>query len=495
MSASDSNSSPEQKSDSNVRLFCDVEKVYPRAVKGRFRRYKTAMMIFLLVVYYIAPWLRWDRGDDAPGQALLIDLLHSRSYFFGLEFWAQHIYYLTGVLVFAAILLFLLSTIAGRVWCGFICPQTIFVDVFVWIERLVEGDRAQRMSLDRAPWSLNKLRKKLTVYALWFLVSFSVAVTFVGYFQDIPTLVRLIVTLSLSQASLWFVLIFTALTYLFCAYLRENFCIYMCPWPRFQCAMQDEESLMVTYQALRGEPRSAWRKSVDWEERAAQGYGDCVNCGQCKQVCPTGVDIREGSHIACIGCGLCIDACDSMMRRIKRPEGLISFDTQNNQIARAAGQPPRLRLIRSRTIIYVMLLLAVGGFMSAHYLMRPMVTISVLRDRAPIFTTLVNGDIHNGYTLHISNMTQQRRVYALTVSGITGALLSLAGSNQVDQGSLSLTAAPDSVESWRITVRAPRTSLQSAASPLRFVLRSDLDRETEIYHSVFRGPEKHEAIK
>ncbi|MBI1206980.1 MAG: cytochrome c oxidase accessory protein CcoG [Azospirillum sp.] len=473
-------------------LFAEHVKVYPRSVQGTFRRLKWALLVLLLGVYYLTPWIRWDRGPEAPDQAVLVDMTGRRLYFFFIELWPQQIYYLTGVLIFCAVGLFLVTTLFGRLWCGYACPQTVWTDLFLWVERQVEGERGPRIRLDKGPWTAAKIARKTLKHAIWLVISVATGGAWIFYFTDAPTLTGQMLALDAPSTTMWFIALFSATTYLLAGWAREQVCIYMCPWPRFQAAMQDEDSMIVTYQAWRGEGRGSVRKGVTWEERLAQGGGDCVDCGVCHHACPTGIDIRDGNQLACIGCGLCIDACNTVMSRLGRPRQLITFDTQNNQFAKAVGKTERFRLIRPRTVIYALILVTLAGAMIAGLVLRPHLDISVLRDRAPLFVALSGGDIRNGYTFKISNMTRYHHDYVLRLAGLPGATMAVAGRDDEGLVEVPLTAKPDSVVSYRILVRAPRTSLTGASTPLDFVLTSLGDRETALYDSVFLGPARPE---
>jgi cytochrome c oxidase accessory protein FixG len=458
-------------------LFKAREKVYPKAVRGRFRRLKWAALFALLVIYYTVPWLRWDRGPDAPDQAVLIDMAGQRAYFFFIEIWPQEVYYLTGLLVMAAIGLFLVTSLAGRLWCGYACPQTVWTDLFMWVERRIEGDRSARIRLDRSPMSVGKALRKLAKHAAWLLIALLTGGSWVLYFNDAPTLAAGLLRWEVPGTVVFFVGLFTATTYLLAGWAREQVCTYMCPWPRIQAAMVDEDSLIVTYQAHRGEARGPKRKSQSWE-----GRGDCIDCGECVKVCPVGIDIRDGQQLECIGCGLCIDACDTIMDRIGRPRDLIRFDTYANQVARAAGRPPRTRLVRPRTVAYALMLLAGAALMAGMLVLRPRLEVGVLRDRAPLYVVLADGSVRNAYTLRISNLTREARTYALTLAGVPAGALSVVGAE-----ASALSARPDQVSTYRVFVTAPGAGL-AASTPLVFELRDRRTGETARYDSVFLAP-------
>lgn len=482
-------SSPETKAP--PELFAAHKKIYPKSVKGYYRRLKWALLILFLGIYYILPWMRWDRGPNAPDQAVLLDVSTQRFYLFFIELWPQQIYYLTGALIAGAVGLFLATSLAGRVWCGYACPQTVWTDLYLWVERWIEGERTQRIRLDNSPNSGAKIGKKIAKHVVWLLIAVATGGAGILYFVDAPSFMRDLVHLEAAETPLWFIGIFTATTYLLAGFSREQVCIYMCPWPRFQGAMLDEDSLVVTYQEWRGEGRAPLRKSQTWDERKALGGGDCIDCNACYQACPTGVDIRDGLQVGCIGCGLCIDACDDIMDRIGRPRGLITFDTQTNQDSLIlTGKKAKYRLFRPRTIIYGALLATVLGAMGVSLLMRPGLSVSVQRDRAPLFVTLADGSVRNAYTFKISNMTRETREYVLTASGVNAAGLSVAGGgHEKPSSSVSLTADPDSVATYRVLATAASGDVKSASVPFVFVLM-EKGGEKATYETVFMGPAK-----
>ncbi len=385
-------------------LYAGRVRVYPKKVAGFFRRLKWAGLIVLLAIYYIVPWIRWDRGPDAPDQAVLADIANERLYFFFIEIWPQELYYLVGLLVLGAVGLFLATSLAGRVWCGYACPQTVWTDLFMWVERLIEGDRNARIRLDKSPLGANKVLRKVLKHSVWLVIAALTGGAWIMYFNDAPTVVRDIFTGQASMTIYGFTALFTGTTYLLAGWAREQVCTYMCPWPRFQSAMFDEDTLIVTYERWRGEPRGRHQKGQSWE-----GRGDCVDCNLCVAVCPTGIDIRDGNQLECISCALCVDACNSVMEKVGRPLGLITYDTERNQQNRAAGRPTIYRLVRPRTLIYSLLFLVVAGAMLWSLLFRPTLDINVLQERSPLFVTLSDGDIRNGYTLNLLNKMLEPR--------------------------------------------------------------------------------------
>jgi cytochrome c oxidase accessory protein FixG len=471
----------QQKSES---LYAGRVQVYPKRISGQVRRVKWAALAVLLGIYYLAPWLRWDRGPNAPDQALLIDMPSRRAYFFWIEIWPQEVYYLTGILILGALGLFLATSIGGRVWCGFTCPQTVWTDLFMAVERAIEGDRNARIRLDKAPMSADKLARKTAKHGVWLLIAFATGGAWIMYFKDAPTLVSEFFVGQSSLTIYFFTGLFTATTYLLAGMAREQVCTYMCPWPRFQSALLDEESLVVTYRNWRGEPRGKHKKGDSWE-----GRGDCIDCRQCVAVCPTGIDIRDGLQLECIGCGLCIDACDEVMDKVERPRGLIAFETERNRIAGVAGQA-RLpyRLIRPRTIVYVVLIALVGALMLATLAMRATLDINVQHERNPLFVTLSDGGIRNGYTIKILNKTRAPRSFVLTLERQPEARFGVVGKQAEQVSSALLGAQPDTVATYRVYVQLPRGAVTDDTLPLDFVLTDSETGETARHGAVFRGP-------
>ena len=467
-----------------IPLFAPHQKVYQRHVQGPIRRIKWAVLIACLALYYVGPWLRWDRGPGHPDQAFLIDMPARRAYFLWIEIWPQELYYLAGLLILGAIGLFLVTSLFGRIWCGYTCPQTVWTDLFLWAERLIEGDRAQRIRLDQQPLSLEKIAKKAAKHAAWIVIAAATGGAWVMYFNDAPTLVRDVFTLNASVTQYGFIGLFTGTTYLLAGWAREQVCTYMCPWPRIQSAMIDEETFAVTYRDWRGEPRGKHKKGESWE-----GHGDCVDCRACIAVCPTGIDIRDGLQLECIGCGLCIDACNDIMDKVGRPHGLIAFDTYTNSLARRRGETPRRHFLRPRTFVYAAILLAIVAFMLTALSHRSTVEMSVLAERNPLFVRLSDGSIRNGYTVKIENEASDARTYALTAEGLPGALMHVAELEVVavpaEQGTL-LPVRGDSIGTFRVYLQAPKSG--KAETPFHFVVREIKSGETARYDAIFRGP-------
>ncbi len=465
-------------------LYAERVKIYPKAVTGLFRQIKWAALILLLGLYYVVPWIRWDRGPLAPDQAVLVDMPGRRLYFFFIEIWPQEIYYLTFILMAAAFGLFLATSIGGRVWCGFTCPQTVWTDLFMWVERKIQGDRAARIRLDKQPWRAEKLWKKATTHVAWVLIAAATGGAWIMYFNDAPTVSYEILTGQASLAVYFFFGLFTFTTYLLAGWAREQVCTYMCPWPRIQAALLDQDSYVVTYEKWRGEPRGPHKKGTSWE-----GRGDCVACNQCVAVCPMGIDIRDGLQLECIGCGLCVDACNGVMERVGRPLNLITLDTERNQFNRMAEKPTESRLVRPRTIIYMIILGVLGIGVLFGLTERASLDLNVLPDRNPLFVKLADGSIRNGYTVKVLNRVREPRTYALTLAGLEGATLSVLGLDEGDGRSASLAAKPDQVSTYRLFVSVPKQTIDDPVADLQVILTDRDGGDVYSFDTIFRGPE------
>jgi cytochrome c oxidase accessory protein FixG len=423
-------------------LYKSREQIYPKLAHGVFRNLKWLAMVVLLGIYYALPWVRWDRGPGQPDQAVLVDFENARFYFFFIEIWPQEVYYITGLLILAALGLFLVTAMFGRVWCGYACPQTIWTDLFIYVERFFEGDRNARIKLDKAKWSVSKIYKKTAKHIVWLLIAALTGGVWILYFHDAPSIARDFFTGHAPMTSYIFAAILTFTTYSLAGFMREQVCTYMCPWPRIQAALIDEDALNVTYRYDRGEPRGAHKKGATWE-----GRGDCIDCRQCVAVCPVGIDIRDGLQLECIGCALCIDACNEIMVKIDRPKGLIAYDTEANVLNRIAGKKPRFRLIRARTIIYAVVFAMVGAIMLYALLARTTLDLNVVRDRQPNFVRLSDGSIQNGYTIKVLNKSTETRTLTLSAEGLPSPTLRVAG-----QAGLTLIVPADDVIDFRVLI-------------------------------------------
>ncbi|EKV32370.1 Type cbb3 cytochrome oxidase biogenesis protein CcoG [Caenispirillum salinarum AK4] len=464
-------------------LYAAYEKIYPRAIQGTFRNLKWIAMIVLLGIYFIGPWIPWDRAGDTPDQAILMDLAGRRGYFFWVEIWPQEVYYLTGVLILGSIGLFFVTALLGRVWCGFTCIQTVFTDLFVWVEKKLEGDRNKRMKFDKSRMTARKFGIKTLKITIWAAISIATAWTWMIYFNPAWETSVEIATGSASLGIYGFLAMIAGVTFLLAGWAREQVCIYMCPWPRFQAAMFDEDSLVVTYEKWRGEPRGFAKKGESFQDR-----GHCVDCTMCVQVCPTGIDIRNGSQLACIGCGLCIDACNQIMDRFNLPRGLITYDSTNNQVARARGEPTKYRFVRARTIIYAVLMVIVTAVMVYGLSTRATTEINVLHERSPLYVPLSDGQIRNGYTFKVLNMQPGDQTYTLDTQGIEGATLDVVGYTDGPVDSVQLPVKGDSVGTFRIYVTAPPAALEGSSTELEFVLTNQASGEVMEYDTLFAGP-------
>ncbi|MBM3523931.1 MAG: cytochrome c oxidase accessory protein CcoG [Alphaproteobacteria bacterium] len=447
-------------------LYINRIKVYPRKVEGFYRRIKWTALALCLAVYYIVPWLRWDRGPSAPSQAVLLDLPGRRGYFFWIEIWPQEVYFLTGLLILGAVGLFLVTSYVGRVWCGYACPQTVWTDLFMLVERWIEGDRNARIKLDKAAWGLDKAWRKVAKHLAWLAIGAATGGAWVFYFVDAPTTFVEIFTGRASFTVYMFIALFTVSTYTLAGWAREQVCTYMCPWPRFQAAMFDEHTLTVTYRAWRGEPRGKHKAGTSWE-----GRGDCIDCGSCVAVCPTGIDIRDGQQLECIGCGLCIDACDAVMTKVERPTKLIAFDTLTHVQGGAARAPVRFSWFRPRPMVYAGILVIVAVVMVAALALRHDTELHVLRDRAPLYVTLSDGSIRNGYTIKILNKARESRSYTLAVGGLPGARLAVAGEEApVLAEKVTIVARADTVGTHRVHVTAAAAARETIALDFQLLI-------------------------
>ena len=463
-------------------LYSKRKQIYPKLAHGKFRTVKWIAMAVMLGVYYLVPWLRWDRGAGAPDQAVLADFGGERFFFFGIEIWPQEAYYLAGLMILAALGLFLVTSLFGRVWCGYACPQTVWTDLYIWVERAFEGDRAKRMRLDKAPWSLNKAARKIGKHIVWLLIAFVTGGAFILYFHDARMIAQTFFIGEAPLSAYWFAAILTFTTYALAGTMREQVCTYLCPWPRIQGALTDEHALNVTYRYDRGEPRGPHRKGESWE-----GRGDCIDCKQCVQVCPMGIDIRDGAQLECIHCALCIDACDQMMKTVGRPTGLIAYDTDVAVARRAAGLPTRYRLIRARTVLYAALMAGIAALMAYGLFNRGTFEVNVLKDRSPPYVQLSDGDIRNGYTLKLVNKSGEAREMSLDARGIDGIELEVVGLETSPDGQILLPVAANGVDRYRLFVTIPDEAIDGRRS-FSLILKDEKTAELHTNRTSFMAP-------
>jgi cytochrome c oxidase accessory protein FixG len=468
-------------------LYVARRKVYPQRVHGTYRTIKWIVLCITLGIYYALPFVRWNRGLNAPDQAVLIDLPNTRFYFFFIEIWPQEVYYFTGLLILAALTLFLMNAVAGRIWCGYLCPQTVWTDVFQAIERWTEGDRRQHLQRDQQPWSAERLARSGLKHFLWLMVAWWTGGAWVLYFADAPTLVKDLATFQAPLVAYIWIGILTCTTYALAGHMREQVCLYMCPWPRIQAALTDEHALNVTYRYDRGEPRGSVKKNAALRQQG-QPAGDCIDCYQCVYVCPTGIDIRNGPNLGCIQCGLCIDACDSVMAKIDRPARLIAYDTDLNIKRRQEGKPALFNIVRARTVLYAAIIAAVGAIMLYTLATRSSEGISVIHDRNPMFVRLASGELRNAFTVRILNKSLETRDFVLTVDGLTDLDLRVVGDVASTGRMAVIPVGPDQTHELRVLV-STFTPLPPAASiPLTFRISDPKTGQRASVVDHFRGP-------
>ena len=449
-------------------LYAARVKIHPKRASGYFRSLKWMVMAVTLGIYYVTPWLRWNRGAYVPDQAVLVDLAHRRVYFFFIEIWPQEFYYVAGLLIMAGIGLFLVTSTVGRAWCGYTCPQTVWTDLFLVVERWIEGDRNARIKLDSAPWSIDKLWKRASKNALWLLIAIATGGAWIFYFADAPTLARQFIAFQAPAVAYATVALLTATTFVLAGYLREQVCTYMCPWPRIQAAMLDEDSLVVTYNDWRGEPRSRHQKKA---LAAGEMVGDCVDCNACVAVCPAGIDIRDGQQLECITCALCIDACDSVMEKVRSPKGLISYSTLKTYNAHKAGGMAVIgwrSFLRPRTFVYTAVWMAVGLAMFYSLMHRERLDVSVLNDRNPLFVRLSDGSIRNGFTIKILNMEQRPRSFVVSAEGLPGSTMTMTGGDVEPLREFNVDVEADKLRAIKVYVAVSPLLLWSEQTPFEF---------------------------
>jgi len=450
-------------------LYARHEKVYPREVQGRFANLRVASVLLLLGIFYGTPLLRWDAH-----QAVLFDLPARKFYIFGITLWPQDFFYLAAMLIVAALSLFFFTALAGRIWCGYACPQTVWTEAFVWMERKIEGTRSQQMKLDKAPWSLNKFRIKATKQFIWVTFSVWTGFTFVGYFTPIDTLATSLFNLTLGPWETFWIVFYGFATYGNAGFMREQVCMYMCPYARFQSAMFDADTLIVAYDETRGEPRGSRKRNVD---PSSVGLGDCIDCTLCYQVCPTGIDIRDGLQYECIACSACIDACDDVMDKLGYERGLIRLSTEN------AIQNKPSHILRPRIIVYALILLIATSSVFYSLSSRIALELDVIRDRNRLYRETSEGLIENVYTLKILNMDSAAHRYTLRAEGIDDLELLIDADNiEVESGTVS---------ELIVRLRADEANLEAQSAKILFHLQAeDANHLTVEEDARFLGPRK-----
>jgi cytochrome c oxidase accessory protein FixG len=437
-----------------VSLYAKQDKIYARAVSGWFAGWRWALVWFTQLVFYGLPWLEWNGR-----QAVLFDLGARRFYIFGLVLYPQDFIYLTGLLIVSAYALFLFTTVAGRLWCGYACPQTVYTEIFMWVERHLEGDRMRRMKLDKAPWSAEKLLRKGGKHLAWAAIGLWTGVSFVGYFTPIKELTSSALVLGLGPWEWFWVLFYGFATYGNAGWMREQVCKYMCPYARFQSAMFDKDTLIISYDEARGEPRGGVRAKRAADNRKADAHGaplgDCIDCGLCVQVCPTGIDIRKGLQYECIGCTACIDVCNGVMDKMQYPRGLIRYATQNGLQKHLSRTEVIRRVLRPRVLVYSAVLLLICAALLTSLILRTPFKVDVVRDRGALARQVEDGWIENVYRLQIMNATEHVQRYRVRASGLRELVTDLTG---------EVTVEPAQARWVPVTVRVP-PQVASEAGP------------------------------
>ncbi len=419
-------------------------KLFVRSTSGYFANWRWILVWFTQILYYGLPWLTWN-----DRQAVLLHLTERKFYIFGWVFWPQDVFYLAILLIISAYALFFFTAIAGRLWCGYACPQTVYTEIFMWLEEKIEGDHNKRRKLDAAPMDGRKFRLRATKYAVWGLVALWTGFTFVAYFSPLEELLQSARSLSFGPWETFWILFYGAFTFAFAGVMREQVCLYMCPYARFQGVMFDPDTLVITYDESRGEPRGTRKKGVD---PASVGKGDCIDCGICVQVCPTGIDIRKGLQYECIGCAACVDACDQVMDKMNYPRGLIRYSTENALKKKWGKKDILTHIARPRTLIYGGLLALICLAMVYGLATRSDLRVDIIRDRATLAREVADGAIENVYRLQVINMVEHPRDISLSVSGLDGIRI---------DGEHVVTLPAATTETVTVQVRVP----SDAASP------------------------------
>ena len=458
--------------DVEASLYEVRKKIHPRAVHGWFATWRWTFIFISQVVYYGLCWLPWNGR-----QAVLFDLVQRKFFIFGMVFWPQDVFFLAVLLIICAYSLFLFTAIGGRLWCGFTCPQTVYTEIFVWIERLIEGDRSARIRLDNAPLSPGKVGQRVVKHSAWLLFSLWTGFTFVGYFTPIKSLAAEVAASSLSPWETFWIFFFCMTTYGNAGWMREQVCKYICPYARFQGVMFDPDTLTVTYDAGRGEQRGFRSRNVD---RHAKGLGDCVDCGICVQVCPTGIDIRNGLQYECIGCSACIDGCNQVMDKMGYPRGLIRYSTQHALKEHWGWRQMLAHVVRPRILVYSAILGVIIGAFVWGLSTKPLLRVDVIRDRATLEREVEDDQVENVFRLQVMNVSEKNQRYSMAVSGLEGG--HIEGTNQVE-------VPATSTKSLTVTVRVPEHSGHEGANIIYFDVRSIIDPVVAVHEkAIFIEP-------
>lgn len=404
-----------------VSLYAKQKKIHPRAVSGWFAGWRWALVWATQLVFYGLPWLQWNER-----QAVLFDLGARRFYIFGLVLYPQDFIYLTGILIVSAYALFLFTAVAGRLWCGYACPQTVYTEIFMWVERRFEGDRNKRIKLEQGGWTLDRLWRTGGKQVVWVAIGLWTGLTFVGYFTPVRTLLPAIAALALGPWEIFWILFYGFATYGNAGYMREQVCKYMCPYARFQSAMFDKDTLIISYDKARGDPRGTRSRKIDPK---SQGLGDCIDCGLCVEVCPTGIDIRNGLQYECIGCAACIDVCNGVMDKMHYPRGLVRYVTQHGQDRQLDRAAMWRRVARPRVLVYTAILVLIVGALAVSIALRSAFRVDVVRDRASLARIVDDGLVENVYRLQVMNATEQAQRFRVSVGGLPN--MALVGKDEV----------------------------------------------------------------
>jgi cytochrome c oxidase accessory protein FixG len=462
----------------NQPLYAAREPIFPRRVKGYYRNLKWWVMAVTLGIYYLTPWIRWDRGPNLPDQAVLIDMAHRRFYFFWIEIWPHEFYFVAGLLIMAGLGLFLFTSALGRVWCGYTCPQTVWTDLFILVERWIEGDRNARVRLWNQKWSARKIRLRLVKWTVWFVIAVSTGGAWVFYFADAPTLARDLATLQAPPIAWATIGVLTATTFIFGGFMREQVCNYMCPWPRIQAAMMDPETLTVAYRDWRGEPRGKKHDNTT---------GDCIDCMACVTVCPAGIDIRGGQQMECITCALCIDACDDVMEKIGKPRGLIDYLALSDQDEEAKGKPAKAiwqHVLRLRTVLYTALWSLIGVGLIFALFIRADIEMTVAPVRNPTFVMLSDGTIRNIYDIRLLNKHGEDREFHMSLSSDDILRIELEGTAQRN---ITVPANQTFLQRVYVSARPGDPAATMDRVDLRFWVEDTISGERAHKDAIFNG--------
>ncbi len=461
-----------------LKHFEKRERTYPQNVKGKFRHIKNISSIVFLAIFFFFPYLRFDRGPDLPNQAILIDIVNSRGYFFFIKIWPEETYYFAGLLIFAATALFFVTSLFGRVWCGYSCPQTVWTDLFIKVERFFQGDRNQRIILDRKN-SFNKFLRKTATHIVWILIALVTGFGFISYFNDVFVVISGLVNSSLSINVASWIFGVAGMTYIMAGFAREQVCNYMCPYARFQSAMFDEDTLIIAYDEKRGEPRQKYKQGDSIENR-----GHCIECKQCVVVCPANIDIRNGLQMECIACGLCIDACNNVMKKIGLPPDLIKYDTHHH-ISDSSNNKVKFRILRPRTFGYIFILSIIAGIILLNLALKSSLDLKVTPTRNPIFVVLSNGDIRNGYDIKISNKNNLEQSYKLEISGVDNVNIKIQNPPNLDLENIKVKG--DSIIDIKLYISAKKENLDDGdgKNEIKFSIINNENNEVISQDSIF----------